>query len=217
MMSPHEFSDALIKAYQDAGKPKYPNSRIRRGENRSVASEIEDLLAFYLAENLTKIDEIWVNQPLSISVSGGNRMRVKPDLTIIRSDIIRGFVELKMDVGYARKDVGDSFAKTRNRIRKIRGKNASFKNGKSAEGAKSEIRISSDVDCIFVIVSGKNASRAEYEAVEMAASKHKVPLHTLLRDIHPNNPILKDKKNKCAKEMGKSLIILRDAIGEMVA
>ena len=214
-MNPTEFSDALIEAYRNARESKYPHTKIRRGGNHSVASEIEDLLAFYLAGTL-RVDEIWVNQQLSISTKSGDKMAIKPDLAIIHGGVVRAFVEIKMDIGFARKEIGDYFSGISQRVRKVRGRRASYRDRKSPRAGNLEIEICGNAECVFVIVSGRNASKTEYEKIEGFARKNKVHLHTLLRDIHPNDAALENLDRKCAEKMTESLRQLQKSIGTML-
>lgn len=217
-MLPSEFTDALVKAYQEARKPLRQHKKIQRGESRSVASEIEDLLAFYLADNLPNIQSIRINQPLLIMVKG-ERKTIKPDLVIIHDNEICALVDLKMDLGYKRNGIASTFTKANDHIKAIRGKQTTYWDGGSAVGSQLTVVVSNKAAYFFVVVSDQNISKKGYLEVEKKARLYKVSLHTLIRGIHPNGYSLSagDIFKGCTKQMEEALPQFQLAIADALA
>jgi hypothetical protein len=64
-MTPEEFVEHIVKAHCEARVPLYPHSKLTRGESRSVASQTEDVLAYYLVLRIPSIERVYINQPLT--------------------------------------------------------------------------------------------------------------------------------------------------------
>jgi len=217
-MTPDEFSEKLVSAYQRARQPLYPNGKLHRGESRSVSSEIEDLLACYLAENLPLIDGIRINQPMSIVIDG-KRKTIKPDLAVIKNDSIRALVDLKMDLGYKRRpdEIKTMFNKASCLIEAMRDQQASYWNRELAANYRQTVHVSHDVAYIFLVVSDQNISAEAYLNVIAAANAinpHGASLHTLVSRVHPNDPHrnVGDILRNCQQQMRTTLPAFMNAI-----
>jgi len=64
-MTPEEFVGEVVNRYVQSRQPIRPHPKLFRGESRSVASETEDLLAYYLVSRIPTIKRIFINQPLT--------------------------------------------------------------------------------------------------------------------------------------------------------
>ena len=219
-MTPTAFTTTLVDAYQLARRPLHQNDKLHRGESRSVASEIEDLLAFYLVDNLPLIDDIRINQPMSIIVKK-RRKTIKPDLVVIRDGAIRVLVDVKMDLGYKRDGIASTFSKASGHIKAMRGQTAKYWDSKrSAGGVQRPVMVCPDAAYIFVVVSYQNISKIAYSKVEAAAHRvHNISLHTLVRGVHPNDYALSaaDILSKCLPQVATTLPAFEAAIANAVA
>jgi hypothetical protein len=104
-------------AYGKAHDPLSPHPTWARGESRSVASEAEDLLAYYLVSRLPSIGRVFINQPL---IRRGHP-RLKPDLVICRRSESCALVDVKMDRGDKRDGFASTLCETDARMAQLRG------------------------------------------------------------------------------------------------
>jgi hypothetical protein len=219
-MTPSEFTIALVDAYQRARLPLYPSNKLQRGESRSVASEVEDLLARYLVDEVSQIDRIRINQPMSISVHD-RRTAIKPDLVVIRNDAVRALVDVKMDLGYKREEILNTFSKASARTLAMRGQWTTFWDGRSSSGGvQRRLRCATAAVYVFVVVSDQNIKRDAYSKIEAAAQRDDaLRLHTLLRGIHPNDHRFPaaDITSRCQPQFERSLAALANEVATAVA
>ena len=185
-MTPDQFIESLVNAYREARVPVRRHPKLSRGESRAIASEAEDLFAYYLIGRLKNVDHIFINQTIT-SVSNGMRKRIKPDLVICHGEEIRVLVDLKMDLGYKRTEFSDSMKKVDKLIPKLRGQQFSLWK-KVGEGRERLERIfSKRAKYVFVVVSDQNINKKQFTEIEKAASKFKnTSLFVLSRGMHPN-------------------------------
>lgn len=209
-MTPDQFIESLVKAYRAARVPVRRHPKLSRGESRAIASEAEDLFAYYLIGRLKNVDHIFINQTIT-SVSNGMRKRIKPDLVICRGEEIRVLVDLKMDLGYKRTEFSDSMKKVDKLIPKLRGQQFSLWK-KVGEGRERLERIfSKRAKYVFVVVSDQNINKKQFTEIEKAASKFKnTSLFVLSRGMHPNvygqsrdDTIAKMKQHICNESFQK--------------
>jgi hypothetical protein len=206
-MTPSAFAKQLVAAYRAARVPLFPSEKLFRGESRGVASAVEDLLAFYLIANLPRIDTIRINQPMAIAKSGTIKT-IKPDLVIVRNRAIRALVDLKMDLGYKRSSIVDSFRKAMRSLDEMRNNKATYWESKrAAGGVQRTLRTSARAVYMFVVVTDRNISQSDYAAAEAGARRHGVILHTLIRGIHPNDHGVteSDARSRCQVQLAISL------------
>src|SRR5712692_4805050 len=104
MTSPQLISRA-VRLYRDAKRPRFPHPRVRRGRAASVAPALEELVAYWLAVNLPRDAEIWVDQP--VRFPGVNRIAWYFDIAIIRGGMIRAILDIKADIGWMRDEFND--------------------------------------------------------------------------------------------------------------
>lgn len=219
-MTPSEFTNELIEAYQRARKPTYPHEKLKRGISRSIPSEIEDLVAFYLVQNIPSIDQIFINQNIPIS-SGNKRKKTQPDLMIVSNDQVCALVDLKMDLGYQREGITNTFLIAEEDMEAIRGKKIAFRNGKQAANREEcELSVSKDANYFFLVVSDQNIAKGRYVTVESEARKLSyVSLHTLIRGVHPNSykHTEDDLKKLCLPLIEQSLANFQKAMLKLIS
>jgi len=79
---------------KDADKYDYGTNNIQRLSKRSIAEISEDIFAKYLYEVLEDKDiKIYIN---------GNIKGMKPDIIVVKNNIIRAIIELKINFGWCR-------------------------------------------------------------------------------------------------------------------
>ena len=83
-MQAQDFVTSIIQAYHEARKPLHNHPRIERGRSRSISSEAEELLALLLAENVETIEDIFVDQPITLDRTGQRSLTRYPDIALMR-------------------------------------------------------------------------------------------------------------------------------------
>lgn len=183
-MTPDAFVHEVIEAYSRAHFPVRRHPKLLRGESRSVASETEDLLAFYLASSILSIDPIFINQPVTIQA----QPRFKPDLAICRGSQICALLDVKMDLGYKRDSFDSTLRQADDRIVQLRGQVCGFWARIAGRRERIEYRVSQHAKYLYVVVSDLNVSPGRFdEFVSCASSLCNTSLHVLTRDFHPND------------------------------
>jgi hypothetical protein len=181
-MTPEDFVVALVKAYRKSREPIRPHEKLRRGESRSIASETEDLLAFYLVSQVPSIERIFINQPLTTKTG----QRIKPDLVICRRSQISAFLDVKMDLGYKRDNFDTTLLQIDARMAGLRGQVFSIR----ADGRDPEpiaLSLGQNAKYSLVIISDRNVSPAVFKRFEECALPFSnIGFYVLTRRCHPN-------------------------------
>jgi len=172
----------IIKLYQEARVSKFENKNIRRGRSRSVSSDAEDLFALFLFKNIT-CDLIYVDQPISIS---GRKAQFYPDVVIIKNNKITAFCDLKMDLGWKRKELSNFCEKTNVLLKQIKGKDCKIRDGVTKEDKY--YVIDKDVSFNIVIVSDQNINPRTLKNHEenIKILGRDIELFILSKKEHPN-------------------------------
>lgn len=189
--------DQLIKEihtlYVQARYPIFRNKKLKhkrvfRGESRSISSYVEDLFAKYLIEKLPPDTNLFINQIIS-SGSKSKRIRIKPDIMIVRDDEIKAIIDLKMDLGYNRKEFPKFWKKKDAQISSIHGMTFSFYKKNEIEKTHSEISFSQKAKLFFIVISDGNMKEKYSTAIKKYKGKMKFSdIYFLLEGIHPNDP-----------------------------
>jgi hypothetical protein len=191
-MTPQEFITRVIDLYYNARHPLLRHEKLARGESRSVASETEDLLAYYLAMRVPSIDRIFINQPLMRP----GHPRLKPDLVICARSQIRALIDVKMDLGYKRDKFASTLATTDAQMEQIRGQAFSLLRKGQDTRERVSLPLAASAKYLFAIVSDQNINAQLMNTFEVIAScLTRIRLHILTRKCHPNAPILRDQVN----------------------
>ncbi len=154
-MSPKNLILEIVSAYQNARKAYYTNSKIRRGRSHPISSIAEDLFAHYLISNDSKIDTIYVDQPIYFK---NIEKQVCPDITIVKNGTITSFVDLKMDLGWKRRGLYDLCKKHQEVVKKIKGVECHPLDGETKK--RQTLHVSKSVSYNVVIISRTNISSA---------------------------------------------------------
>lgn len=198
-MTPKEFVNQVVDAYRKSRVSLHEHSKVRRGESRSIASETEDLLAYYLVTRMPEIDEILINQPLRTLGQS-----IKPDLVICRHSQIYAFVDVKMDLGYKRDSFDDTLRQKDVGMAQMR--NAVFTYKPKSEGKRAQITLplAQNAKYLFVIVSSQNVSPSRFSVFEKSApSLSNIEFYVLTRGYHPNDPDPMERITICDGEFQK--------------
>jgi hypothetical protein len=203
----------IIFLYLKARTPIYPHKRIFRGESRSISSEVEDLFAKYLIEVLPQDTELFINQTITTGTKV-QRLRVQPDIVVVRRDKIKAILDLKMDLGYKRDEFPKYWDKRDALIPKMRGKIFSLfqKNGNNK--SQQYLEFYDKAKLFFILISDKNINPSQLSEVRKRQGKKKYSEpYILTHKIHPNtydksiNELIRiiDIDNKSFKKLNKEL------------
>ncbi|PCM41081.1 hypothetical protein MUA27_00395 [Mammaliicoccus sciuri] len=177
-----EVIEHLVKAYKEAGKPTYPHENLYRGRNHSISGIGEDLLGAYLISRLEGV-QIFIDQPLSmIDKSLSTRY---PDLLICEDNVIKNMLEVKMDLGYQRKDFINYCQKKEEWISNIVGKQCVLSRKRED---RIPMNIADDIKFHIVIYSENNGPKRFDEEI-MPIIKETCPhieVYVLTSGQHPN-------------------------------
>jgi hypothetical protein len=184
-MTPLKFMSRATRLYREAKRPKFPHPRVRRGRAASVAPALEELVAYWLAVNLPRDTEIWVDQP--VRFPGVSRIAWYFDVTIIRGGAIRAILDIKADIGWMRDEFVEICRRHRKRVQRIRGRVGEIRD--RLRGGHRQVRVSAGCCHHIVIISGENISAKQRKVALRRAKLCEPELHVyVLSDgIHPNS------------------------------
>lgn len=173
--------------YKAAHSPLYPHKRIFRGESRSISSAVEDLFAKYLIELLPSDITLYINQTITAG-SLNTRIRVKPDIVVVRDEIIKAIIDLKMDLGYKRKEFPAFWDERDKLIPRMRGKQFSLFKTNANEKTKRSLEFSNNAKLYFVVISDQNITHKHLSVIKKRLGKKKYSeTYFLLEGAHPND------------------------------
>jgi hypothetical protein len=182
-MTPEEFIKRVRGLYQEAKLPRYYHPEIHRGRSHSIASITEDLVAAFIAFNLTKKYTIYIDQPITIHAINKT---VYPDIAICQDGEIMNIIDVKMDLGWIRNGL-ESICKENNMfLKSIRNKDGNIKDG--INKIRKSVIISRNLKYYMLIVSGCNITIRNLEEQIEKAKKYEpdVLCYVLSGGEHPN-------------------------------
>jgi hypothetical protein len=150
---------------------------IKRGMAHVISGYLEDLFAVYIAENIKNHSfKYYVDKVTSIRLDNINKaVSFKPDLSIVKNDMLTHYFDLKTNLGWNRDfvrylEIKDNF------IESIKGKKAWIRWGHSVE----EISIADDIKYQMVVLYGWNINKVKLDQNLNQASIFKnVEVHIL--------------------------------------
>ena len=160
-----------------------PCQNVTRARARSVSSDLEELVAAYVATNSKNKLHIYVDQP----VSTGEGNVAYPDLVVLdlNSKKVISIVDVKTDIGWKRDGIQTMCEKlTRIRL-------ALKAQGTVKLGAEPKLRVpyavSADLSCHLVVGALANSGNGLQtpEAMKLAQDSG-VQVHVLIEGKHPN-------------------------------
>jgi len=189
-MTPRNFIKEIIRLYFDARRPTFEHRRIKRGESRGISSLVEDLFAKYLLEVVDNKYDILISPILSFDFKLEDKKKnliMKPDICLASESKAFAFFDLKMDLGYKRKEFVDNCKKNDEIIQKIRGKQCKFKDGIDKSLPENYLTISRELKYHVVVISSGNIKQDDFNKNEKDFKGLKNScLYILTTDLHPN-------------------------------
>jgi hypothetical protein len=215
-----EFLTQLVAEYYKARNPLFPcEGKLYRGGNRSISAVAEDWLAFLIAKHSPSDFQVYVNQHFSWSMGGGP-LSITPDIAICRvgrlQKKIRLLIDLKMDLGFARKEfIPQAIAKNA-QIRSLRNQKVTFRlkrNVGSGHGKDiQDARVSNDVQYLYVVVCDKNCPAPQYAEIKKEVNRLPfVKLITLVSGVHLNG-----YESKCRDESSRGQWLQQEEAAALV-
>jgi len=197
----------VIRLYHKARKPVFSNNKIRRGRSHSIASSVEDLFATYLIERV-KCDLIYIDQPISIE---GHKTQIYPDIVLIKNHKIVGFCDVKMDLGWKRKELYDFCKRHASLIAKINGKKAKIRDGLTKRDTF--YNFAKNVRLNIVIISDQNISKnvLKEHVRKIEPFKRVVRVFVLTSGEHPNTYGISTNK------LLQKIVVNKDAFKNLIA
>lgn len=168
-MKQTEFLEKTRKAYLQAREcsflPKSNASILSRGTSHSISSITEDLFGCYCAEKVEEPNgiKILIDPPISFkgtelkNKSGKKSLLLRPDIAFTKDNIVNCFFDIKTDLGYKRFEFLNQAKDRNNQLNMIKEKYAHYKDGKTK--INQQIKISSDIKFVYVVISQGNISR----------------------------------------------------------
>lgn len=182
-MSDEEFFKELVSLYVKAREIPYPARWVNRARCRSVSGQLEDLLAYYVSEQLPERFEIFVDQPVSL---GGRNVRY-PDLVLLHreSGLVTSVVDVKTDLGWKRGEIRRLCQYMKDLAVAMAGRQVTVRWGDWPED-KTAHPVAPHVSAHVVVASWENADGSDPDAAIRIARDMGVHLHVLSRGRHPN-------------------------------
>ena len=216
-MAPKELIEEIRSLYENAHIPLYKHERIFRGESRPISSAMEDLFAKYLIEQIPSESLAFINQIIT-NGSCKNRIRVKPDIMIVRNNEIKALIDLKMDLGYKRNEFLDFWRKRDALLSKMRGKSFHFNKTDGYKKSDDNIYVSKTAMLYFIIISDQNINSKNLNSLkEKKDSMKNSKLYFLFEGIHPNDPDSSlEVLNKHIDHLNKTLELLNSDLRTII-
>jgi hypothetical protein len=157
-----------------------------RGESRPIASETEDLFARYLIDRLPPGTVIYVNQTMT-TVNRDVRLRVKPDLVIVKNGIISAILDLKMDLGYQRSAFPTYWIGRDQQLQCLHNQKVSMYVKTDTWPQRKELTFGDHARLFYVLVSDQNINSEQLGIVlNMRGTMQCSDLVVLTQGAHPN-------------------------------
>lgn len=179
-MDSAELFKQLVYLYRKAREPKFYHPNIKRGKSHTMASQVEDLFAFYLSINLTKDYKFFVDQALNFG-----KRQFNPDISIIDNGTLIHSLDIKTDLGWNRDGFTEFCGNKEKNIKEFFGVELSVTDGVTKK--KFKINTPSKFHYHVVILSGTNINKEKLNKHLYAVSKLKyVHTYVLFPNEHPN-------------------------------
>jgi hypothetical protein len=193
-MNPQNFFEEVIELYQNARKAKFKHSQIFRGRNSSISSDLEDLLALYLAKNSKDNYSYFVDQPIKVNDTKNNKY---PDIILFEKEKIFHLIDVKSDIGWHRNTMFEFCEEWNQIIENWKLKDFSLKTGEEKKLISGNF--DKNLKLHIVIISLKNSGKKILEDEKAINKKLKnIRLYILSDGIHPNAYI---EKNEVLKKL----------------
>jgi hypothetical protein len=179
-MTPQELFRQLAYMYINARKPIFYHPRITRGRSHTLASQVEDLFAYFLSLNLTENLYFLVDQPLNYG-----KKQLYPDISIVKDNVIQHVFDIKTDLGWNRDGFSKFCKDKQDKLIDFVGAVLSATNGVTKQ--KFPVKTGNSLQYHIVILSGLNISpeklKDHLSYVERLSNIH---AYVLFPKHHPN-------------------------------
>jgi hypothetical protein len=178
----------VVESYANAEEVHYYRSNIFRGRIHTVWSKVEDLFAHYISTFVNNSAlKYYIDFPVSYKTSKIGK-RLYPDILIVSNTYIKQIWDVKLDLGFGRRDIV-RYLKYKSRLmEKLKGQKVAICIPQSTKGKKDPIGkiVSKNVSYNVVVISSTNGNK-EYKKAELQVDRMpNVSLMFLTNDIHPN-------------------------------
>ncbi len=161
-----ELLENIRKEYLNAGEAKIPGKNIIRGTNHTISSIAEDLFAKYVSDIVGSKYEVWIDPQITIpnlrNETGKRALLFRPDVCIVQKKSLRinMLFDLKMDLGYKRKEF---LNQVKHRVSKLN----EIKKEKAKCSIKQNMELSFAKELIwnYIIISSGNISEKDMEPI----------------------------------------------------
>lgn len=179
-MGPKELFKQLVYLYRNAREPVFYHPSIKRGRSHSIATQVEDLFAFFLSLNLTKDYRFFVDQPLNFG-----KRQFYPDISVVENGKLIHVFDVKTDLGWKRNEFS-KFCEDKNK-EIINFFNVKLSATDGINKKKFTINPASEFHYHVVVLSGLNIKKEKLEEHLNAISKlNYVHAYVLFPNEHPN-------------------------------
>ena len=171
---------SMTKEYQEAKKNKYVvlGKKIFRGRIKAKSSLFEDKFAEFIFDIMDENVEVFIDQSISIKPDSDKKAKTYyPDILIVKETNILAIIELKIDLGFYKKDV---LTKYKDMISDLKKYPITSKNQK--------LFVSPELSFALVVLTSANSHN-------VINDMNKDDLYILMNyKIHPNAEILEEEK-----------------------
>lgn len=183
-MTPENFVQRFIGLYRRARELSVLSPAVTRARSRSVSSDLEELVAAYVAANSARNLHIYVDQPVSL----GARKVAYPDLVVldVATQTVIAIIDVKTDIGWKRDGMQAMCEKLAN-VRRALAIRGTVQLGPEPK-LRSPHKIADDLSCHLVVGALENSGKELQtpETMKIAADNG-VLVHLLIEGKHPNH------------------------------
>jgi hypothetical protein len=117
------FTEQVVKTFHEKRESKAldgEGGRVIRGRSPSSSSDLEDLLALAISRILDFNYSFLVDKAISFKTPNMNRAKtIYPDIMIIKDEVLMGIIELKIDLGFVKKNWSEKYKDSLAEIAKL--------------------------------------------------------------------------------------------------
>ncbi len=188
-MTPDEFFRKIVELYFQSRITKFYSPRIKRGRSASISSDLEDLTAFFLQQNLSRERSFFVDQPMRFGRRPNGKIQTRyPDIVIQENDgEIAHLVDVKTDMGWNRNGLYEFCNNWNEIIDKVKGAETQFKEGDTKKWVSGVF--SGDLTYHIVVITKENNGKTiERQIADVKARAFEnVRVYFLSEGWHPNS------------------------------
>ena len=188
-MEPEDFIRKVIELYREARMPSFYHPKLKRGQSRVIYNLTEDLMAYFLAVNLTEDYEFYIDQP--ITFEGFGKSSKRPDVTLSKNGEVKNIIDIKTDLGRKRTELTKICKDNNEFIEEIKGKIGRIRvlqdDGQTKR--QEELKILENLVYHIVIITSENINKEmlkeHIQNIKNLNLEH-IELYFLTSGYHPN-------------------------------